>query len=163
MRLPLGVHRRTNCRCWFFSWHDDGRLHLVPTARNVSESLASLVRLRWAVVPDLDTLPPSPNRTGHDTHQSLAKTVTLSVPLPSGTTIHMWCASQSPFEVIGRYVSLDRRGLGCCPFGEHHSDGKDSHPSLRVYQPKRAGGSCWYCYVWERGATCLIFSAIGMR
>src|SRR5947208_7083028 len=99
VRLPLGVHRRTNCRYWFFSWHDDGRLHLVPTARSVSESLASLVRLRRAVVPDLETLPPSQNGTGHDTHQSLAKTASLPVPVPSGTTIHAWCASQSPFEV----------------------------------------------------------------
>src|SRR2546429_5716492 len=103
MRLPLGVHRRTNCRGWFFSWHDDGRLHLVPTARSVSESLAALVRLRRAVVPDLDTLPPSPNGTGQDTPQSLAKTAPLPVPVPSGTTIQAWCASQHPFIVIGRY------------------------------------------------------------
>ena len=157
VRLPLGVHRRTNCRYWFFSWHDDGRLHLVPTARSVSESLAWLPRLSRALVPDLDTLPPSPNGTGHDTPKSLAKTATLSVPLPSRTTIHAWCASQNPFTVIGRYVSLDRRGLGCCPFGEHHSDGKDSHPSFKVYQPKRAGGSCWYCYVWERGGNLFDF------
>jgi hypothetical protein len=72
-------------------------------------------------------------------------------------TIQAWCASQNPFEVIGRYVQLDHRGIGCCPFGEHHSDGKDSHPSLRVYQPKRAGSSCWYCYVWERGGNLFDF------
>ena len=157
VRLPLGVHRRTNCRYWFFSWHDEGRLHLVPTARSVQESLAWLSRLCRAVVPDLDTLPLSPNGTGHDTPQSLAKTVPLPVPVPSGTTIQAWCASQNPFTVIGRYVQLDHRGIGCCPFGEHHSDGKDSHPSLRVYQPKRAGGSCWYCYVWERGGNLFDF------
>src|SRR5947199_9749733 len=80
VRLPLGVHRRTNCRYWFFSWHDGGRLHLVPTARSVSESLAALVRLRRALVPDVDPLPPSPNGTGHDTAQTLAKTATLTVP-----------------------------------------------------------------------------------
>ena len=72
-------------------------------------------------------------------------------------TIQVWCASQSPLEVIGRYVSLDRRGLECYPFGEHHSDGKDSHPSFRVYQPKRVGGSCWYCYVWEHGGNLFDF------
>ncbi|HEY6407881.1 MAG TPA: CHC2 zinc finger domain-containing protein [Ktedonobacteraceae bacterium] len=77
--------------------------------------------------------------------------------MPSGTTIHAWCASQNPFEVIGRYVHLDRRGLGCCPFGEHHSDSKDSHPSFKVYQPKRVGGSCWYCYVWEHGGNLFDF------
>ena len=157
VRLPLGVHRRSNCRYWFFSWHEDTRLHLVPTARSVSESLAWLPRLQRAVVPDLETLSQAHNGMGDDTPQSLAKNDTLPVLLPSGTTIQVWCASQDPFAVIGRYVQLDRRGLGCCPFGKHHSDGKDSHPSLRVYQPKRVGGSCWYCYVWERGGNLFDF------
>src|SRR5260370_27226750 len=83
---------------------------------------------------DLDTLPLAQNGTGHDTPQS--KTASLPVPVPSGTTIPAWCASQNPFTVIGRYVSLYRRGLGCCPFGEHHSDGKVVHPPFRVQQPK---------------------------
>ena len=157
VRLPLGVHRRTNCSYWFFSWQVEGRLHLVPTARSVSESLAWLPRLQRTVVPDLDTLPPSQNGTGDDTAQSLAKTVSLPALLPSSTPIHAWCVSQDPFTVIGRYVSLDRRGLGCCPFGEHHSDGKDSHPSFRAYQPKRVGGSCWYCYAWEHGGNLFDF------
>jgi hypothetical protein len=157
VRLPLGVHRRTNCRYWFFSWQDDTRLHLVPTARSVQESLAWLPRLQRAVVPDLDTLAQAQNGTGSDAPQSLAKTVSLPVLLPSGTTIQAWCASQDPFAMIGRYVPLNRRGLGCCPFGEHHSDGKDSHPSFIVYQPNRAGGSCWYCYVWERGGNLFDF------
>jgi hypothetical protein len=157
VRLPLGVHRRSNCRYWFFTWDAQARLHLTPAARSVSDSLAWLPRLRRMIVPDLETLPPPPNSVGDDAPQSLAKTVTLDVPLPSGTTIHAWCASQNPFEVIGRYFCLDRRGLGCCPFGEHHSDGKDSHPSFRVYHPKRAGGSCWYCYVWEHGGNLFDF------
>jgi len=97
VRLPLGVHRRTNCRYWFFSWDAEARLHLAPAARSVQESLVWLTRLRRVIVPDLETLPPPPNGTGSDTPQSLAKTVTLPVPLPSGTTIQVWCASQSPF------------------------------------------------------------------
>jgi CHC2 zinc finger len=157
VRLPLGVHRRSNCRYWFFSWDAEARLHLAPVARGVSNSLAWLPRLQRAVVPDLDTLPPSQNGTGVDTPQSLAKTVMRPAPLLSATTIHAWCASQNPFEVIGRYVQLDRRGVGCCPFGDHHADGKDNHPSFKVYQPQRAGGSCWYCYVWGRGGTLFDF------
>jgi CHC2 zinc finger len=141
VRLPLGVHRRSNCRYWFFSWDAEARLHLAPAARSVQESLTWLPRLRRVIVPDLDTLSPAQNSMGNDAAQSLAKTVALPVP----------------FAVIGRYVQLDRRGLGCCPFGKHHSDGKDSHPSLRVYQPKRVGGSCWYCYVWERGGNLFDF------
>src|SRR2546421_6877231 len=61
VRVPLGVHRRTNCRYWFFSWQDEGWLHLAPVARSVSDSLAWLSRLQRAVVPDLDPLAPSQN------------------------------------------------------------------------------------------------------
>src|SRR6266516_5832025 len=63
----------------------------------------------------------------------------------------------TPVGYASLSVRPDRRGMGCCPFGEHHSDGKDGHPSLRVYQPKRAGGSCWYCYVWEHGGNLFDF------
>lgn len=157
VRLPLGVHRRSNCRYWFFSWHPEARLHLAPAARSVADSLLWLLGVRRVMVPDLETLSPPQNGMGNDTPQSLAKTVSLPVPLPSGTTIRVWCASQDPLAVIGRYVTLDRRGLGCCPFGEHHSDGNDSHPSFKVYQPKREGASCWYCYVWERGGNLFDF------
>src|SRR6266487_3515490 len=83
VRLPLGVHRRSTCRYWFFSWDGEARLHLAPTARSVQESLAWLPRLQRAVVPDLATLAPAPNGTGNDAPQSLAKTVSLAVPLPS--------------------------------------------------------------------------------
>jgi hypothetical protein len=91
-----------------------------------------------------------------DQAPSLAKTAALAVPQASAT-IRDWCAAQDPFAVIGRYVKLDKNGLGCCPFGAHHADGKDSHPSFRVYRPKFAGGSCWYCYVWERGGNVFDF------
>ena len=35
------------------------------------------------------------------------------------------------------------RELSSC---SNHSDGKDSHPSFRVYAPARPGGCCWHCY-----------------
>jgi len=75
----------------------------------------------------------------------------------TSATIRDWCEAQDPFDMIVRYVKLDKNGLGCCPFGAHHSDGKDSHPSFRVYRPKFAGGSCWYCYVWEQGGNVFDF------
>lgn len=67
------------------------------------------------------------------------------------------CAQQNAVEVIGWYVRLDRNGLGCCPFGEHHSDGKDSHPSLWVYEPKHPDVCCWYCHTWQRGGSVFDF------
>jgi len=30
-------------------------------------------------------------------------------------SIHDWCAAQDALRVIGRYVRLDQRGMGCCP------------------------------------------------
>jgi hypothetical protein len=44
--------------------------------------------------------------------------------------IHGWCDRQDSLAVIGRYVQLDRRGMGCCSFGWHHDDGKDSRSSF---------------------------------
>ena len=66
-------------------------------------------------------------------------------------TIAEWCVEQDLFVVIGRYVDLDRNGIGCCPFGWHHSDGQDSHPSLVVYAPSASSIMCWYCLRLEAG------------
>ena len=66
----------------------------------------------------------------------------LSVP-GGYTSIREWCASQDCRVVIGRYVALDRRGIGSCPFKEHHYRG-DQRPSFQVF------GDHWYCYTWGR-------------
>ncbi len=44
------------------------------------------------------------------------------------------------------YVALDSRGVGSCPFKEHHYRG-DLRPSFQVF-----GGHDphWYCYTWRR-------------
>jgi DNA primase len=54
--------------------------------------------------------------------------------------------AQDPFSLIGRYIILDRHGMGHCPFEEQHSDGYDQHSSFRVYTPARPGECCWHCY-----------------
>jgi len=61
-------------------------------------------------------------------------------------TIREWCRAQDILAVIGRYVVLDGRGVGSCPFKEHHYRG-DRRPSFQVF-----GGSDphWYCYTWQR-------------
>jgi hypothetical protein len=156
MRVPLGVHRRSHCRYWFFSWHDDRQLRLYPLAQNVPESLTRLAGVERAVVPALETLPPLHERGEQTNALSLAKKA-AGVSVPATLTIRDWCASQNAVEVMSRYVQLDRRGMACCPFGEHHEGGKDAHPSLHVYTPTRAGGSCWYCYVWNKGGTLFDF------
>ena len=71
--------------------------------------------------------------------------------------IRAWCRAQDIVEVIGRFVVLDRRGVGSCPFPvhflsiscpfkEHHYRG-DARPSFQVF-----GGDdpYWYCFAWGR-------------
>ncbi len=158
IRLPLGVHRLSHCRYWFFSWLPDSQLRVHPLARSLLESLSWLSTVRRAEVPETVPIskPVSDQQAGADPHPSLAKSVTTATPF-TRETIRAWCISQDPLRVIGRYIHLDRRGLGCCPFGEHHSDGKDSHPSFRVYAPRFQTASCWYCYVWQKGGTLFDF------
>ncbi len=150
IRLPLGLHRLSGRRYPFFTWHLGDVPHKVPVARSLQKTLAWLSSIKRATVPDEHTLPLLPKAWGQDPPPSLAKTPGGVTASPTAT-IENWCASQDPYQVIGRCVRLDARGLGCCPFGEHHSDGKDSHPSFRVYRPTRPGGSCWYCYAWGQG------------
>jgi hypothetical protein len=156
IRLPLGVHRLSGHRYNFFTWQPDDVPRRVPVAPRLEDTLAWLSSIQRATVPGEDTLPSLPKPWGQASHPSLAKTPGSVTASPTGT-IQDWCASQDPLMVIGRYVQLDQHGLGCCPFGGHHSDGVDSHPSFRVYQPRRPGGSCWYCYAWGKGGTLFDF------
>jgi hypothetical protein len=58
-------------------------------------------------------------------------------------SIRTRCQSQDSAAVIGRYVPLDRCGVGSCPFKEHHYRG-DRRPSFQVFSDH------WYCYTWGR-------------
>ncbi len=155
IRLPFGVHRVTRQRYWFATVsHGPGAFDLTPIKLGSFEWLSTL---RRATVPDLSTLSASAEPLEQNTRQSLTKSVSIPETPLSSATIRTWCASQDTLSVMSRYVRLDRRGLGCCPFGEHHSDGKDTHPSFRAYAPRSAGGSCWYCYAWQQGGTLFNF------
>ncbi len=155
VRLPLGVHRVSGRRYPFVSLVD-GRL--VPVAHSVSASLAWLSSVQRSPVPDLPLSPEPDQVPGADqAHMLVKKEVTGRDPLATSATVYTWCLSQDPFRVIGHYVKLDQRGMGCCPFGEHHADGKDSHPSFQV-RPLRPGSvNCWYCYAWQRGGSAFDF------
>ncbi len=61
-------------------------------------------------------------------------------------SIREWCRTQDMVAVIGRYVALDGRGVGSCPFKEHHYRG-DVRPSFQVFG---GDGPHWYCYTWRR-------------
>lgn len=158
IRLPLGVHLRSGCRYPFLVWSPDDE-QLVPVAGSVADTLQWLAMSERATVPTpvlAAALAPHA-AVFPGTHPSLAA-VARSAPHTAPTlSIQDWCRAHDPFTVIGRYVRLDRRGMGCCPFGEHHRNGRDTHPSFRVYPPRSDTGSCWYCYTAQEGGTLFDF------
>src|SRR5207302_1758151 len=81
----------------------------------------------------------TPHDLGGHTHIVSNPPTGLALPPSPTMTIHEWCAMQDPFTLIGGYVQLDDHGMCCCPFGWHHDDGRDAHPSFRVYAPRSAG------------------------
>ncbi len=65
---------------------------------------------------------------------------------PDGAVVPVGCRAQDIVGVIGRYVALDRRGIGSCPLKEHHYRG-DVRPSFQVFGDHDPH---WYCYTWGR-------------
>ena len=154
MRVPLGVHRLTGKRYPFVVWERSG---IVPVATTIQAALVWLAgrdRVRMS-----DHRTSTPMRTPGASRQQ-EKSFSLrspTTPLAAPCSIRVWCAAQDPFTLIGRYVTLNGRGVGQCPFGWHHSDGCDSRDSFKVYAPGVPGGYCWYCYVWQQGGSVFDF------
>ncbi|MGH2508488.1 MAG: TOTE conflict system archaeo-eukaryotic primase domain-containing protein [Ktedonobacteraceae bacterium] len=150
IRLPLGVHLRSGKRYPFVTWTERGP---VPVARSISETLAWLATVQRADVPALPAPTPcptqaqdlSPSKSWHKSQR--AKTA----------TIRDWCAAQDPRHVIGAYVELNSLGVGQCPFDWHHTHGRDTCASLKVYDPGPTSNYCWYCYTWQQGGSVFDF------
>jgi hypothetical protein len=159
MRVPFGVHRLSGRRYPFLVAVGSGAGdRLVPAARSVAASLEWLAMVRRVPVPVRDLAGQCDGLAGPDTKKLLAKGAGVGATLSVDTlTIHEWCDRQDSVRVIGRYVRLDGRGMACCPFGSHHLDGKDTHPSLWVCAPTVSGGLCWYCHAWKRGGNLFDF------
>ncbi|MBV9691663.1 MAG: hypothetical protein JO202_18355 [Ktedonobacteraceae bacterium] len=153
MRVPLGVHRRSLRRYPFVRWQDG---QFVVVAGSVLQTLAWLRTVERVTVPAVLSRPRQDVQAPRDKRKYPSKGSRLT-PLDPKLTIRDWCLAHDPVEVIGCYVALDERGMGCCPFGWHHSDGRDSHPSLWVYQPRKGDLCCWYCHVWQRGGSLFDF------
>ena len=144
IRVPLGIHRRSGQRYPFVVWQ---RGQFVPVAADLAGMLSALKAVRRVAVSPalLPAGPTSDEQTTPPTSQALRHLATPA-GYPPHPTIADWCAEQDPFALIGRYVHLDSRGMGHCPFGEHHVGGRDTHASFQVFRPKRPGGTCWRCY-----------------
>jgi hypothetical protein len=155
IRLPLGVHLRVFERYPFVTLVDDQPLSLFSS---VVDALGWFSTIDRAPVPSRLTILPQRENGSRPTQQNIS----FKKPQPTTTvgvtsTIRDWCASQNPFAVIGRYVTLDENGMGSCPFGWHHDDGIDTNPSLVVYHPTPPDICCWYCHVWQQGGSLFDF------
>jgi CHC2 zinc finger len=144
IRLPLGIHRQARGWYPFVQMNEGGDVG--PVGETVWECCAWVcqhvqrVALPAAVL-TMD-MTPSPlferNMPLMASHEGLSR---------SGRgSIRAWCCARDIIEVIGRFVALDHRGVGSCPFKEHHYRG-DLRPSFQVF-----GGNDphWYCYTWGR-------------
>jgi hypothetical protein len=167
IRLPLGVHQRSGERYPFVALVDGQPL---PLFSSVVDALGWFETIDRANVPSLPTISPqrdggslptiSPQRDSGSlpTQQNISfKKREPSTTVGGTSTVRDWCASQDPLVVIGRYVNLDGSGRGCCPFGWHHDDGVDTHPSFVAYRPTFPDICCWYCHVWKSGGSLFDF------
>lgn len=154
MRVPFGVHLLSGRRYPFVSLAGE---KLVPVVRSVGDALVWLSTVERVQVPDLVVSPEDNTRAQLTTKKISFKKSMNTSTVEQGLSIRDWCLSQDASLVIGRYVALDQRGMGCCPFGWHHSDGRDSHPSFRVYTPAGGDLCCWYCHVLQGGGSLFDF------
>ena len=141
IRLPLGVHRKS--RGWYPFLARAGCGEWLPVGETVEECCTWAVQhVERIAVPETVMCSPDVSVAG-----SLPAPMASHVSVEGGYgSIRAWCQAQDIVGVIGRYVTLDRRGVGSCPFKDHHHRG-DRRPSFQVF-----GGndSHWYCYTWRR-------------
>jgi hypothetical protein len=147
IRLPLGVHRQSRGWYPFVQWDQHGGL--VPVGQTVVECCTWVCQhVERVALPNEVLLPGS---WGPSACHAVSSDGVVEVPLLLASQkewggIRDWCQAQDIVAVIGRYVALDGRGMGSCPFKEHHHRG-DVRPSFQVF-----GGHDphWYCYAWQR-------------
>src|SRR5262249_16314585 len=114
IRLPLGVHQRA--RAWFPFVQPGAAGELLPVGEPVEECCGWVCAAIQPVAVRVEVVEPA-----------LVAGAPESVAMPTGrsrlTNIRAWCQVQDIVTVIGRYVALDARGVGSCPFKEHHAHG----------------------------------------
>jgi hypothetical protein len=154
VRLPLGVHRLSGERYPFVTLVGGAFEPLAPSVIEMLRWFGTVERVAVPATLALSTQAPQPtSRQGDIPFQPSSPVDPAAFP----STIRDWCRLYDPVAVIGRYVALDQRGMGCCPFGAHHAHGVDRHPSLWVYRPAYPDICCWYCHVWKQGGSLFDF------
>ncbi len=144
IRLPLGVHRKS--RGWYPFLARAASGAWLPVGETVEACCAWAVQhVERVAVPVIEGME-RVEAPGIGFPAQMA-CHTLNVSDGGGyNSIRAWCQAQDIRAVIGRYVSLDKRGVGSCPFKEHHYRG-DMRPSFQVFV---GADPHWYCYTWRR-------------
>jgi hypothetical protein len=155
IRMPLGVHQQS--RGWYPFVVRSAWGVLSPVGQTVEQCCAWVCQhVQRVVVPISVTQEACPLIVPVHTEHRMPVESVKSVPMASYerfASIRAWCHSQDIEAVIGRYVTLDDRGVGSCPFKDHHYRG-DLCPSFQVF-----GGDDphWYCYTWHRAGNLFDF------
>ena len=147
MRLPLGVHQHSRGWYPFVQWDRHG--NLVPVGKTVMQCCVWVCQqVERVALPEEVRLPGSRRLSAYQLVQSdeVVEGPQLLASHEGSRGIRAWCQAQDIVTVIGRYVALDGRGMGSCPFKAHHHRG-DVRPSFQVF-----GGQDphWYCFAWQR-------------
>ena len=154
VRLPLGLHRKT--RGWYPFVEVNAWGEWVPVGETVAACCAWVCRhVQRVAVPAAVEVVCVEEVSGSGASQVVADGGDSAhiASRRSYGSIREWCRAQDIVAVIGHYVVLDGRGVGSCPFKEHHYRG-DLRPSFQVF-----GGrdQHWYCYTWGRAGNVFDF------
>ncbi len=161
IRLPLGMHRQARGWYPFVLMKRDGEV--VPVGETVQECCAWVCQAVQRVAVCVACASPGghlvrddaliASHEGYVSRDGMFMASHEGMARPGRGSIRAWCRAQDIVGVIGRYVMLDRRGIGSCPFKEHHYRG-DVRPSFQVF-----GGHDphWYCYTWGRAGNLFDF------
>jgi hypothetical protein len=138
VRLPLGIHRKSGKRYHFITLK---REPLAPSIREQMAVLAQPKRVSPKYIQHvLASIKPEPlQRT-----EVIFERKKVSSDLPVSERIKR---AVSVTEFVGRFVELDSRGRGLCPFHD------DTHHSFQVNH----GRNFWHCYAGCGGGSVIDF------
>jgi hypothetical protein len=125
VRLPLGVHQRVKKRFYFITPEGE------PLAPSIREQMAILAHPQRVSQDYIDHAIAQVQSTPLPEKQTFAK-VTVRDETPSERIK----AAVSVYDFVSRFVELDQRGRGYCPFHD------DQHRSFQV----EADRNYWSCY-----------------
>jgi CHC2 zinc finger len=147
IRLPLGVHQQS--RGWYPFLERSHWGEWVPVGQTVAECCIWVCQHVQRIAVQISVREVCSLNVSVQIERSMdieSRELVLMASHERSVSIKEWCQAQDIHTVMGRYVTLDGRGIGSCPFKEHHYRG-DMRPSFQVF-----GGSDahWYCYTWRR-------------